>query len=122
MSDEFENQVPGVTLHHKSDCMMQQTATGLRRVELVLECTISDEKVWAEIDQRFKEGLRVFTAEDFHIEVMNAMRRRLQELERERNDAKAALRRSESELTEARGELSKYKNTLGAFGRALNKG
>ncbi len=91
------------------------------RVELTLTCGVVDEPLWDEILKRFREGFRVFSSNDFHIEVLSVMNQRIQTLEREKRDLTAALTRKEDQLTQTRRELEEYKAPLQALGAALRR-
>lgn len=115
MSNEHEEQVPGVTLFFKRSSFGKPQADEKFRIELTLDCSVRDETLWPVVEEKFKAGLRVFTREDFHMEVMDVLREKLMVTE-------GKLAASERELRQTRDELAKYKEPLTAFGRALRGG
>jgi len=72
---ETEDQLPGVTFHHKGSKIFQpEGAIRTKKAILTLEADIKDEDLWREVEKKFIEGLRVYTADDFKGELVNAYR------------------------------------------------
>jgi hypothetical protein len=115
MSNEHEEKVAGVTLYFQHASFQKPHATEKYRVELKLDCEVHDEALWQVVQAKFAAGFRVFTSEDFHIEVIDVMRQELR-------DAQTKLARTEVELARREDELRKYKEPLAAFGQALRGG
>lgn len=121
MSDRHEEQVPGVTFFFQSSNMSQTLGTEKFRVKLELLCEVRDENLWKEVEKKFQDpaGYRVFTGEDFHIAVIDAMRMSITDLERTKLELERRLRQVEDEKKLAEEQLALYKEPFAKFGRAL---
>lgn len=120
MSNEHEEQVAGITFWFKHSAAVQAIAEGEKfRAELTLTCGVVDEELWNEILKRFREGFRVFSSNDFHVEVLSVMNQRIKKLELEKQDLERSLKDTEAALDVTRRELEGYKGPLQAFGSAL---
>ena len=115
MATEHEERIPGVTLHFQHASFGKPHAGEKYRVELKLDCEVRDETLWGMVEAKFKAGFRVFTREDFHIEVLDVMRQELR-------DANARTAAAEQRCVRLEDELQKYKTPLAAFGQALRGG
>lgn len=120
MSNEFEEKVPGATLY-----LRKSSYTGTKdqtSVEVVLDCQVNDFEVWQTVEAKLKEGFRVFTVPDFHIEVADVLRMELKEA----RDRVIALERKLAQVEFEKGQesarLKKYDDLLGKFGQALPRG
>lgn len=119
MSNEQEEQVPGITFWFvKSELAAAQGKEKLRAT-LTLECVVNDEQLWAEVQRKFVEGFRVFTSPDFHLEVLDVMRARIQELETQYAVAERRVQREITAKELVEKELEQYKAPLRALGRTL---
>lgn len=114
MSNDHEEKIPGVTLYFQHSSFQKPQATEKYRVALKLDCAVNDEALWQVVEAKFKAGFRVFTSEDFHVEVLSVLR---EEFVKAKNELAAANR----ELTQVKDELAKYKEPLVAFGQALRR-
>ncbi len=119
MSNQHEEQVAGVTLHFKHSSFVKPQGHEKFRVDLALDCTVHDEAVWRTVESKFKEGFRVFTGVDFHIEVMNVVREDLEAMKRRFAENERELRIARDRITQLEDELTHYKEPLAAFGAAL---
>jgi len=120
VSDEHEEQVAGVTLWFRREGMHGvQTSDPTRKTRTVileLDAAVADESLWKEVCQKFRDGFRVFTAPDFHIEVMDILREKIVTLE----DRNKALELELAREKDARQLLEKeYKAPLEAFSKTL---
>ena len=102
-------------LHLKSSKMGKPSATGMLRAEVVLECEISDQKVWEEVSKKFAEGLPVYADQDFHVEVLAAMQMEIDESERTATQAKQQL----EQAVERKEHLEKVIAKMAPVMRAL---
>lgn len=124
MTDKHEEAVPGVTLWYTSSSLVG-TATvdekGQRhlRVRLQLDCDISDEELWKIVEQKFKDGFRVFTVPDFHVEVIDVLRSALKELKDKNILLERQVAQEKDSRLQLQRELDQYKAPLSALGRAL---
>lgn len=123
MSDEHEEQVPGVTLwFRREDIQASQTGNPARKMRtaiLTLDADVKDEQLWTEVCQKFRDGFRVFTAPDFHIEVMNVLREKIVALE----DRTKALELELAREKDARRLVEKeYKDPVVALRQKLRGG
>jgi hypothetical protein len=112
MANNQEEKVPGVTLYFQHSSFQKPQATEKYRVKLALDCAVNDEALWQVVETKFKAGFRVFTSEDFHVEVLSVLR---EEFVKTQNELAACQR----DLAQTRDELAKYKGPLAAFGRAI---
>lgn len=122
MSDKHEEQVAGVTLHFKSSSLVKPQGDEKFRVDLVLDCSVRDEELWRGVEKKFKEGYRVFTSEDFHMEVLDVVRQDYKTLESRLLHAERELRKEKDHREQLEAELAKYKEPLATFGAALRGG
>lgn len=125
MSDEHEEQVAGITFWFKKEVTSGGPSADMKFVvDLTLTCGVKDEPLWEDILKRFKheKGFRVFSSNDFHIEVADVMRQRIQELEGAKAVLERELRQSKDELVRTKDALAGYQVPLSAFGRALRGG
>ena len=99
--------------------MTRAQGVELYRVQLLLDCAISDEAVWSEVETRFKSGHRVYTSADFHFEVMDVLREELKRAE----TALAQLQKAHALLKETHAaddaELARYRASLSGLSQAL---
>lgn len=122
MSNKHEEQVPGVTLHFKHSAFMKPHGDEKFRVELVLDCSVRNEELWRTVETKFKEGFRVFTNEDFHVEVLNVVRQDYHALEARLAQAERELRQEKDRREQLEAEVERYKAPLASFGAALRGG
>lgn len=123
MSNEHEEQVAGVTLWFKDSALMKpHFSNESYRVELRLDCAVVDEEIWRAVETKFKQGLRVFTSSDFHVEVLEVVRQDMGGLKARLAEAERALRQEQDRRQQLEVELEKYKEPFAAFGRALQGG
>ncbi len=121
MSNDQEEQVPGITFHYESAAFGRPSGRGIDIVNLKLRCEVTDLSLWEEVEKKFKEGMRVFTGADFHTEVMDVMRTRIVELERQCARLEAEKATAAADLSRVRSELQKYKEPFSRLGRALGR-
>jgi hypothetical protein len=102
--------IPGVTLWHRGAKLFQKA--GQKGVELTVVAHINDEDVWKVVENKFLEGFRIYTVEDFKGEMLMALRDENKELEAEvkilRVDVEKRTREKElleKELEEARAPM-----------------
>ncbi len=122
MATKHEEQVAGVTLYFKHSSLAKPQGDEKFRVNLMLDCSVKDEDLWRAVETQFKDGLRVFTSEDFHIAVMNVMRSDLKALETKLLESERRLAQEADRNKQLEEELRKYKEPLTAFGQALGGG
>ena len=127
MTDKHEEAVPGVTLWLTSTSLVGTATVDEEnrrhlRVRVQLDCDIFDEELWKTVEKKFRDGFRVFSAPDFHVEVLDVMRTEL----KEHKDKITLLERQVAQEKDARlqvqRELDHYKTPLSALGRALGGG
>jgi hypothetical protein len=122
VSNEHEEQVAGITFWFKHSSVSAAVAEGEKfRAELKLTCGVVDEELWNEVLKRFREGFRVFSSNDFHIEVLSVMNQKVKTLEREKQDLELSLRRAEARILSVTQEFEAYKAPLQALGTALRR-
>lgn len=115
MSNE-EDRVPGVTLWFKSSSIGKPGGpTEQYRVHLQLDAVVTSEALWQAIEQRLKDGLRIYTQLDFHEEVISVMGKKSRDLvgriaQLEKDLATERLARQKAEL-----DVEKYKTPLQEF-------
>jgi hypothetical protein len=121
MADEFEEQVPGVTLFFKANTLTKTVGTEKLRTELLLECVVRDEELWEKVSKKLTDpkGVRFFTEDDFHVEVMSVMREKVHDLEREKFQLGEQLKSAVAEKDAAVTECAKYRGAFDVFGRSL---
>ena len=119
MSNEFEEQVPGVTFWFKGSQLEASRGKEKFNVHLTLNCQVNDEELWKGIERKFQEGFRVFASVDFHGEVMDVMRSEMTMLDDRCRQLERDLRASDDAYQRLKEEHEKLTNTLGAFGQAL---
>lgn len=119
MTDKYDEASPGVTLNFKRSAVTGKSEDGASHVELVLDCRVKDAVLWEEVAQKFKDGMRVFTAPDFHIEVMDVMRLEIRELQDKLQLSERALKQEKDIKEGVLKKLAVYEGSLGVFGRAL---
>jgi len=120
---EAEDQLPGVTFHHKGSKIFQpEGATTTKKAILTLEASIKDEDLWKEVEKKFVEGLRVYTADDFKGELVNAYRHDNARLkaEAERLAHENARLQRENEYVQKKNE--EYQKILSGFSTQLGGG
>jgi hypothetical protein len=118
---EPEDQVAGITFF-LVDSSLTKNAIGQNVGRLTLDCQIHDEKLWPEVETKFREGHRIYTELDFHSEVIEVLRSELRAVEAERDRFERELRQAQEDTRTARAETEMYKKPLGDFGRALRGG
>lgn len=96
MSYESDDDLPGVVFHKKSSEVMGTNYKGFKRVKVVLEAEVRDDAVWRDVEEKLN-GLKIYTADDFKGEMLNALREDYEKLEVEK-------RRLEIELKGVREE------------------
>jgi Arc/MetJ-type ribon-helix-helix transcriptional regulator len=120
MSNEFEEKVPGITFWCKDSTRVAAMVPGEKfRVELHLTAGVSDEALFQEIERRLVEGHRIFSSDDFHVSVMDAMRASLRELEQKNALLERELRQKNDELVQLRVALNEARQPLMRFGEML---
>lgn len=120
MADRFEEQIPGVTFWHKGASFFR--VGNKNKAILTLECDIENNDLWNEIEQKFRIGFRVYGTGDFHLEVIDAMRLRLADVERDLEEQTRLVTVEKTKREEAEKALQKYENVLGRFGESLRSG
>lgn len=115
-----EEKVPGVTFWFKSSAMVKaHSAAEKLRIDLHLDAVVSDEELWNDILQKFKDGFRVYTRRNFHEEIIHVMRSKSQETDGRIVQLEKELARERDLRKQTEAELEKYKAPLAAFGRGL---
>ncbi len=75
---------PGVTLR-----LIEQTkmgsSTGKKRVRLIMDVEITDERVWRAAEAKLEQGLHVYTVEDFQTEMLHVLRQENRQLEQDKH-------------------------------------
>ena len=114
-----EEQLPGLIFWHKG--ARRYEVADKHKVELKLECEVNDEEVWKEVEKKFLGGFRVFTAEDFKGELINALRYENKELEAAKTllEQEVEKLRREKALIEQR--LEQVQKPLADLGKALQR-
>jgi hypothetical protein len=124
MSDEYDEKAPGVTLFFETGSIFSVGTQGdtMYRMRVGLVAEVRDEELWKEVETKLKDptGFRIFTSEDFHGAVMDAMRAKLHELEGKNNDLARKLRQETDARTRAEQEVEQYKGPLAKLGRVLS--
>lgn len=114
-----EEQVPGVTFWFKGSSLGRPGGPNEKyRVDLHLDAAVVDEGLWTAISQKFKDGFRIYTQNDFHGEVIDVMRKKNKELEDQLVVSAKTLASERAERTRLEQELSR----LTALGRGLRGG
>jgi hypothetical protein len=122
VTDKHEEQVPGITFWFKKASMSAPAIEREKfRIDLVLDCGIVDETLWEDILKRFKTGFRVFSSNDFHLEVQSVMRQTIQELENKNAELERQLRQKEWQLKQAKEETELYKKPMVDLGNLLRR-
>lgn len=122
MADEHEEQVPGVTFWLVSSALMGSQGNEKYRVRLHLDCAVNDDELWQEVEKKFKEGFRIHTVPDFHVEVIDVMRADLRAYKEKNQILERQVAQEKDRREQAERELEKFRAPLGAFGRALRGG
>lgn len=119
MTNEHEEKVAGVTMHLKNASQQQPQGLEKLRVLVTLECYVNDEALWKVVENKFITGYRVFTAEDFHVEVMDVMREQIKLMEQQLFEAGRALTQAADAKALVEKELAAYKEPYQRFKAAL---
>jgi len=114
LSNEYEERVAGVTLQFSQSELMGAHGD-TRRIRLVLECTITDEEMWKEVEGKFREGHRMFKDPDFHSEVASMMHEDVKDLAARNTQLEKELRMAK----EAVRELLRHRAALCELGQAI---
>ena len=77
--------IPGVQLHLRTTELKKDVA-GRKRIELVLEAEIADEEVWKKVLAKLRDGLKIYSVEDFHTELRNTLAQENRELHEKNRD------------------------------------
>jgi regulator of protease activity HflC (stomatin/prohibitin superfamily) len=120
VTDAYEEQVPGVTLFLVNATESGGQTTEKFRVRVVLDASIHDESVWQELLTKFREGFRVSSSNDFHIEVLDVVRKELELTEARIAELARKLRHEQDARAQVERELERYKGPLTALGKVLN--
>jgi hypothetical protein len=118
----YEEQVEGVTFYFRSSVITAPARPGdVFSVSLALTCGVQSEELWNDILGRLrsKDGFRVFSSNDFHVEVLNVMQRTVRELEDNKVLLERELQQAKDELARTKEVLASYQVPLSAFGKAL---
>lgn len=121
MSDEHDEKVPGVTLWLKGSSVSFPAKTRTFYVELKVTGVVHDIEVWNAVEAKFTEGFRVFTVDDFHMEVMGSMRDKIRALEETLAEERRTLLREKDARAQAEKELERYREPLSRLGQALRR-
>ena len=122
MSDEHEEQVEGITFWFANSTLAAPARpTDVFSVSLTLTGGVQSEELWKDILDRLKSknGFRVFSSNDFHIEVMHVMRVSIRELEDKNTLLTQELTQKKDELRLTQEALAAYQQPLSALGKAL---
>ena len=122
MADEHEEQVPGVTFWLVSSSMGASQGNEKYRVRLSLDCAVNDEDLWKEVERKFREGFRIHTVPDFHVEVIDVMRADLKAAREKNQILERQVAQEQDRRAQVERELESYRAPLGALGRALRGG
>lgn len=111
-----EEQVPGVTFWFKGSSLGRPGGPNEKyRVDLHLDAAVVNEELWNAITQKFKDGFRIYTQNDFHSEVIDVMRQKSKDLEAKLALAEKTLKSERAERARLEGDLAR----LTALGRGL---
>jgi hypothetical protein len=121
MSNEPEEQVDGITFWFSGSSITGTARPDELGVQLTLNGIVKDEALWKDILERLnsKSGFRIFSSNDFHVEVMNVMRMSIRELEDKNVLLERELQQKKDELVQVARERDSYRVPLSAFGKAL---
>jgi hypothetical protein len=120
VSSEHEETVPGVTLHFGS-AQYAGTVEGRLHVKVELDAWVHDQRIWDEVEAKLREGMRIYTVPDFHIEVMDVLRSRLKEAQEKNVLLERQLAQEKDAREQAQAEHDKLRGTLSSFGAALRR-
>lgn len=119
----LENELAGVTFHHKGSKIFQpEGATTNKKAILTLEATIKDEDLWKEVEKKFVEGLRVYTADDFKGELVNVYRHENARLKAEAERLAHENARLQRENAYVQEKNAEYQEILSGFSIQLSGG
>lgn len=100
MTMKEDDNLPGVTLHFEGSSVLNTRknlkGVTVRTVRLQVIAEITDDTVWQTVESKFKDGLKVYTVDDFKGELLNALREEYKKLEAEAE----GLRRANTHLLE----------------------
>lgn len=82
MSEEKEEELPGVTLWWRSSKTMGGAKPGEQNIRVELHTVVHDEALWKEVEKQLQEGFRIFTIEDFKGALINAYKHEASKLEK----------------------------------------
>jgi hypothetical protein len=122
VSDEHEEQVPGVTFWLVNSSLGASQGDEKYRVKLSLDCAVNDDELWQEVEKKFKEGFRIHTVPDFHVEVIDVMRAELKAAKERNIILERQVAQEQDRRKQVESELEQFRAPLGAFGRALRGG
>lgn len=87
MSDE--DQLPGVVFEMTQCDVLGTAVAGKKRAKVMLTAIINDDAVWEEVKKKL-DGLKVYTADDFKGELLNALREEHAKIEAENKQLRSS--------------------------------
>lgn len=75
----MNEELPGVRLWLKQYKL--QSAGTVTTAEVVMRCEVNDANVWESVKEKLREGLRIYSVDDFKTELLNALRDEVKTLE-----------------------------------------
>lgn len=100
-----QDMLPGVVFYHTGSEMLG-TVKSKKVVRVTLRAEIENEEVWQAAFDKLKEGLKVYTADDFKTELLNALREEHANVEAENKRMKIELDRLRDENQQMTAALS----------------
>ena len=95
---------PGVVFY-MNNTQVLASSKGLERVKVVLVAEIRDAQVWKEVAPKL-DGLKIYTADDFKGEMLNALREEHLKLEAEKKRLEKELAASNEKVEQMTSALS----------------
>lgn len=119
---EIEEELPGVTLYHGGSKLSAPEAGQKYRLKAVLtvEAHVNDETLWKDVEKKFSSGLRIFSADDFKTELVNAYRNDNTRLKAENEQLRHENARIQRENEHVQRKNEEYRSVLGNFSIQLN--
>jgi hypothetical protein len=117
-----EDEVPGVTFNFLSASLRAAHRPGERHLLVTLDAVVTDEEVWTDVENKLKEGIRIYKGEDFHTAVLDAVKADLSDLRKENDALTRELRKEKDARQLAEQDLERYKAPFAKLGSALRGG
>lgn len=109
---ELKDSLPGVIFYRNSSQVMASSTPGVKKVKVVLVAEVRDDAVWESVEEKFTAGLKVYTADDFKGEMLNALREDYARLEAEK-------KRLQLELSTAKATVERMTAALSVLNHQL---